>query len=59
MTVVAKCNRDTTKYCKNWDGKGNPALLEKAGLFTGKCPTGKGKCQFLGLPKPSPQLKSK
>ena len=60
MTIIAKCKRNTKKYCNNWDGKGNPQLLEdfREHIFLGQCPQDKGTCPFLVTPKPSPKLKA-
>lgn len=58
MTVIAICKHNTKKYCKNWDGKGDPQLLEDIDhLFLGQCPASKKDCSFLVTPKPSPELR--
>jgi len=61
-TVVAKCRHNPKKYCKNWDGKGEPrdlGLSDIADIFAGECPANKSKCEFLVTTKPSPELKAR
>ena len=60
--VVAKCRYNTKRYCKNWDGRGEPQILglsDGGDIFAGQCPANKKTCQFLVTPKPSPVLRAR
>lgn len=60
--IVATCRHNAKRYCKNWDGKGEPkglGLSDIGDIFAGQCPANKKACQFLVTPKPSPVLRAK
>ena len=56
--VVGRCKHEPSKYCKNWDGRGNFAQLLEQNIGTSpvgrlvKCPKNHRDCSFKVVPKP-------
>jgi len=52
-TVITQCRADPSKFCKNWDGKGDVYKAEKAI----ECPENTKHCSYSVTPKPSAPLR--
>ena len=59
--IIGRCKHDKTKFCKNWDGRGN--LLKLTSLSVDavvsnriRCPKKHANCPFMVTPKYAPNL---